>query len=392
MFHQFDTEVAEHFKDTNIATIFQNLCYWIAHNKANERNKKKVEINGVIVDRYFTFNSISAFAQQFPYFSRRQIDTYISKLKEHGYIVKANYNDKGFDHTSWYCLVDEDYWMNKYLGTRHTQAIPSTSPESASPPVTNKEPEQNTTQERDLNTHEESALEVVPESPEKLQSFHFTERGNRIHQNVKSNSPKCEIEFTEQGNRIHQNVKPIPDINPSLKPKFKPNTAASVRNILCTIDPTLILDDEFYPAAADFLNAHELEENYLRWFYALLRDSKQIRNIHGYFFKVFFRDVYVSRFKAIPQVQQVPEKTSGHTQTCPVCGEQYEVSVVIDACPNRRTPAKSTPEELSRCTALFAMDADTRELYNSARSRVCMSGGNVTESLRNLDKQFGIVS
>ena len=118
MFHTFDTEVAEQFKDTNIAVLFQNICYWIIHNKTNDRNKKSIEIAGKEVERYFTFNSIQAFLKQFPYFSKKQIENYLNKLKDNGFIVKGNFNEKGFDRTSWYCLVDEEYWIGKYLGEK----------------------------------------------------------------------------------------------------------------------------------------------------------------------------------------------------------------------------------------------------------------------------------
>jgi hypothetical protein len=113
--HYFDTEVAELFHDANTATIFTNICFWIAHNKANNKNSQKITIGGKTVERYFTFNSIEAFTRLFPYYSRRQIENYLIKLREHNLIAKGVFNQRGFDRTSWYCLVDEEYWMGKYL-------------------------------------------------------------------------------------------------------------------------------------------------------------------------------------------------------------------------------------------------------------------------------------
>jgi hypothetical protein len=113
--HYFDTEVAELFHDANIAAVFTNICFWIAHNKANNKNRQKIAVGGEVVERYFTFNSIEAFTKLFPYYSRRQIENYLVKLREHNLIAKGVFNQRGFDRTSWYCLVDEEYWMGKYL-------------------------------------------------------------------------------------------------------------------------------------------------------------------------------------------------------------------------------------------------------------------------------------
>jgi len=385
VFHTFDTEVAELFNDTNIATLFQNLCYWIIHNKTNKKNMKSIEINGKEVERYFTFNSISAFTKQFSYFSKKQIENYLNKLKEKKLIVKASFNEKGFDRTSWYCLVDEDYWMKKYLGSK-----PEGKDKDKSEKTLGDKPEA-----KDEDKPEEMVEETPEETPEDTVSSHFPKRRNGFPQTEKWTSPNGEMDFPNRGDGFPQTGRPIPDINSYPKPNYKPNTAASVRTYLQSVDPIMIFDYEFYRAAADFLNTYKLEEDYLQWFYQQIKSSKRISNVSGYFFKVFFRSVYVERYNA----QQLERKKSGERKQeteimyeCPVCGESQTVSTSSRSCTCCDTPINPNSVETERFSRLFKMDAPTKESYIFARTKVLISGGNVSDNLKALDKQFGIVS
>ena len=405
MFHTFDTEVAELFHDANVATVFQNLCYWIAHNRTNDKNRKNIEINGVVVPRYFTFNSIQAFLKQFTYYSKKQVETYLAKLKERGLIVKANFNEKGFDRTSWYCLVDEEYWMKKYLGSGYdpqpgdAAPIPPSTPEMT-PSASTSNFSSSDKNELPLETHESeephadsSNTDLIDE--ENLQTFHFPKTGNGFPQTEKWISPKREMDFPKTGNGFPQTEKPIPDINTHLKPHNKQNPASadSVLRFFESLDPAFIFDTEFYSAAAGFLNSQELGEEYASWLYHTLRKSPGIKNLRGYYYRVFYRDVYVKRFLAEKALQAAPvEAPEQKTYVCPVCGESQTISPGIDDCIQCRTPVHPEPHVLERCKKLYAMDDATKETYNAARSRIFCAGGNVSKNLADLDKQFGIVS
>lgn len=100
MLHYFDPLVAAEV-GVNAAVIFQNIYHWVEKNRANN-----VHFHD---GRYWTYNSLSAFSEMFPYLTQKQVRTAIQKLKSVGYIISGNYNKVGFDHTTWYALTDAGY-------------------------------------------------------------------------------------------------------------------------------------------------------------------------------------------------------------------------------------------------------------------------------------------
>jgi hypothetical protein len=200
-------------------------------------------------------------------------------------------------------------------------------------------------------------------------------------------SPKSDVAMSLKSDVLLVNS------SPNLHPSTKKIPAVAVRTTLFELDNTLVLDAEFYPAAADFLHAHSLGEDYLRWFYQHLSSSKHIQNLPGYFFKVFFKTVYVERYKAWREAH--PDKIkSGSAQeyTCPVCGFIQEVTTASSSCDRCETPVNPTEKEIARYAVFYRMDTTTRERYISDRSRIFSSGGNVSEKMLILDQQYGIVS
>ncbi len=78
------------------AVMLHHIRYWIAKNEANGTNYRE--------DRYWTYNSSSAFAKLFPFWSSRKIARLLSKLEELGAITSSNFNEAGYDRTKWYTL------------------------------------------------------------------------------------------------------------------------------------------------------------------------------------------------------------------------------------------------------------------------------------------------
>lgn len=95
--HSFDPRIAAAV-GLNAAVIYQNLFFWIEKNAANGHNFKD--------GRYWTYNSIAAFAKLFPYLTEKQIRTAIDKLLGANLIVKGNFSSDRYDRTAWYALTN----------------------------------------------------------------------------------------------------------------------------------------------------------------------------------------------------------------------------------------------------------------------------------------------
>lgn len=96
--HMFDPNVAKAY-GVNAAVIFQNLAYWIEHNRANGTNFHD--------GRYWTHNSVKAFSELFPYLTEKQIRGALKKLEDGGMILVGGYNKSAYDRTRWYALADK---------------------------------------------------------------------------------------------------------------------------------------------------------------------------------------------------------------------------------------------------------------------------------------------
>jgi hypothetical protein len=93
--HSFDPDIALRV-GLAPAVIYQNICWWIAKNKANDEN--------LIDGHYWTYNSVKAFAELFPYLTEDQVRRALDKLIDAGLIVTGNHNKVAYDRTKWFRL------------------------------------------------------------------------------------------------------------------------------------------------------------------------------------------------------------------------------------------------------------------------------------------------
>ncbi len=98
MNYSFDIEIAKKY-GVNEAIIYNNILFWIRHNKVNNKNFHD--------GRYWTFNSQRAFAELFPFWTERQIRTALDNLVNQGVLIKGNYNKVKWDKTTWYAFAEE---------------------------------------------------------------------------------------------------------------------------------------------------------------------------------------------------------------------------------------------------------------------------------------------
>lgn len=97
MQHHFDVELAKQYGMVE-AVLLNHFEYWIELNRANGKN--------YFEGRYWTFNSMKAFAEIFPYLSEKKIRNALKNLQDAGLIMTGNFNKSAYDRTLWYTFSD----------------------------------------------------------------------------------------------------------------------------------------------------------------------------------------------------------------------------------------------------------------------------------------------
>lgn len=96
MEHSFDIDIAKEY-GVNCAILLKYIWFWIEKNKANGKH----EYEG----KFWTYNSVKAFEELFPYMSGKAIRTALQKLEDDGLIETGQFNEKSYDRTKWYCIT-----------------------------------------------------------------------------------------------------------------------------------------------------------------------------------------------------------------------------------------------------------------------------------------------
>lgn len=100
MEHHFNCEIAQKYGIAE-AIILNHFEYWIEKNKANEKN--------FFEDTYWTFNSVKAFKEIFPYLTEKKIASALANLKGEGLIKTGNFNENKYDRTLWYAITEKGF-------------------------------------------------------------------------------------------------------------------------------------------------------------------------------------------------------------------------------------------------------------------------------------------
>lgn len=96
-YHCFSVEIAARYGILE-AVLIENIKYWVDKNRANGKN--------IFDGRPWTYNSVKAFTDLFPYASEGQIRRALKKLESCGLLLTGNYNKLPYDRTMWYALTD----------------------------------------------------------------------------------------------------------------------------------------------------------------------------------------------------------------------------------------------------------------------------------------------
>lgn len=83
------------------AIILKDLYGWCQINLYNQKN--------IHAGRVWTYNSVKALGEKYPYLKPRTIGVYMDELERDGWIESGNYNETTFDRTKWYSIDFEKY-------------------------------------------------------------------------------------------------------------------------------------------------------------------------------------------------------------------------------------------------------------------------------------------
>jgi hypothetical protein len=120
MMHSFDPQIAARV-GVNAAVLYQNIVWWCAKNAANRHNERD--------GRFWTYNSVKAWAELFPYLSGSQIRLALEKLEDAGLILSGTFNEVGYDRTKWYCPSDQIHLSENANGfVQNHEPIPDGKP------------------------------------------------------------------------------------------------------------------------------------------------------------------------------------------------------------------------------------------------------------------------
>lgn len=156
MNYNFDIAIAQEL-GVSAAIVVQNLQFWIKKNEANDKHFHD--------GRYWTFNSMKAWHELFPFWTERQIRKILDDLVDKKIIIKGNYNEMKYDRTLWYAFTD--YGITILQTCQMKETTLSIQSDRNVEPI----PDINTDINTDVNTDRESITETteiaLTENPKK---------------------------------------------------------------------------------------------------------------------------------------------------------------------------------------------------------------------------------
>ncbi len=142
MEYGFNTELAKKI-GLNESIMIRHFQYWIDKNKANKKN--------CYDGKYWTYNSIAAFCDIFPFWTKDQIRYTLKKLTDKNILITGNFNKNPYDKTLWYSLNDD---VIAKLLQSDSENLPNANSKSASSNCENSIVDVGNLPNRIVNFHE----------------------------------------------------------------------------------------------------------------------------------------------------------------------------------------------------------------------------------------------
>ena len=121
----------------------------------------------------------------------------------------------------------------------------------------------------------------------------------------------------------------------------------------------LFLDEDFYPQILAFLAKHELDLDYVSWFYRVCL-RKNPKRLCDYFFKVFPHSRYVGMYH---EEKKPPPAAEIFLTICPACSIQHDAAA--SCCPQceLRKADRKNPNEVFIKKRLYEMPPENKAHY-----------------------------
>lgn len=103
MMYSFDVEHAAEY-GVDEAIMIYNFQFWIRKNLVNGKH--------IHEGRCWTYNSMRAFADLFPFWTEKQVRRILKSLIEQGILLRGNFSSNAYDRTMWYAFADEPKFLS----------------------------------------------------------------------------------------------------------------------------------------------------------------------------------------------------------------------------------------------------------------------------------------
>ncbi len=104
--YAFDVDVANQY-GVDEAIMVRSFQFWIELNISNKTNLHD--------GRTWTYNTITALAKRFPFWSEKQVRRIVKSLIKQRILVVGNYNSHSYDRTTWYAFSVEELWLQAVI-------------------------------------------------------------------------------------------------------------------------------------------------------------------------------------------------------------------------------------------------------------------------------------
>ncbi len=213
MNHHFNVQFAVEY-GLNEAIIFENLAFWCYKNLKNGKHIHE----GIA----WTYNSVRAFKELFPYMTESAIRRALHHLADSGLIKESHFTSNKYDRTKWYGVTIDGYKLldfdisdfetpfvkNNKWNFRNEQLLNSTDNNTDNKPV-NKQYRSNS-DDSAFEEEFEKLWKLYPRKAGKKQAFaHFKasrKRGatfDEIEKGVRAYARKTKAEGTESRYMLH---------------------------------------------------------------------------------------------------------------------------------------------------------------------------------------------